>query len=101
VLQERCIAFILGNAIHCVDHLLRAAENLTMGGEQGINAICQDLSWNSDRFGGTLAESKSSIAIVRGALALYGSGRREAARDVVGNAPHERSLRRCIGAHRA
>lgn len=77
------IAFILGNAIHCVDDLLRSGEGLTMGAEQGITAIGHDLSWKSDCFGGKLAKPKSGVAIVRGALALYGSGQLQAAREVV------------------
>lgn len=78
------VAFILSNALHCVDQLLRDDDGLTLAAENGINAICQGLSRKDDYFGGKLVKSKSGIAIVRGALALYGSGQRKAARDVVG-----------------
>jgi hypothetical protein len=77
-------AFALGNAIHCIDRLLRDDEGLTMAAEQGIASIYTQLASRDDYFGGKLARTQSNIAVVRGALALLGSGQKEAARALVG-----------------
>jgi hypothetical protein len=68
------IAFILGNSIHCVDHLLTKEERLTSSAFQGLSEISMSLTAKKDCFGGSLDKDESVAAVLRGALALHGSG---------------------------
>jgi hypothetical protein len=77
------IAFILGNDIHCVDHLMYDEQTLDAEAENHIVNLWSVLGRKKDRFVGALAKSKSTEDVLLGALALYGSGQHAAAIEIV------------------
>jgi hypothetical protein len=85
----RVIAFLLGNSLHSIDHVLKRRSRfdpeseLSDAVELGIDGIIRALGARSDWFGGALRSTQSGMAVLRGALALYGNGKRKAARELV------------------
>jgi hypothetical protein len=85
----RVLAFLLGNGIHSIDHVLKTQRS--HGGDRslkdtvnkGVDGIVRALGGERDRFGGAIKSATSGRAVMRGALALYGSGQRKAARALV------------------
>jgi hypothetical protein len=83
IAAAQTLAFLLGNSIHCVDHLLLDKENLSTQGESYVTYLWSALGRKQDRFGGALRKSKSTEDVLRGALALYGSGQYAAAIEIM------------------
>lgn len=89
VTAGRLLAFILGNDLHGLDHILKQPSifqkhrELADEVDVGISGIWLALGVNKSRFKGTLKKRTSRQAVLRGALALYGSDQKEAARDLV------------------
>ncbi len=83
IAAAQTLAFLLGNDIHCVDHLLRDDNELNREAESYINYLWSALGRKKDRFGGVLKKSKSTEDVLLGALALYGSGQYAAAIETV------------------
>jgi hypothetical protein len=85
----RVLAFLLGNGIHSIDHVLKMQRSHGRGRslkdtvDKGIDGIVRALGGGKDRFGGAIKSATSGRAVSRGALALYGSGQRKAARKSV------------------
>ena len=85
----RVVAFILGNGVHSIDHVLKRPSrfdpesDLSHAAERGIKGIARVFGGRSARFGGAIRIASSAQAVLRGALALYGNGRRAAARELV------------------
>ncbi|HLG95302.1 MAG TPA: hypothetical protein VKX49_03205 [Bryobacteraceae bacterium] len=85
----RALAFILGNALHSIDHLLKRPSRydpdreLSDAVDTGITGIMRTLAAKDDRFGGAIRLESSRKAALRGALSLYGSGQIAAARELV------------------
>lgn len=85
----RVLAFILGNALHSIDHLLKKPScydpdrELSDAVDTGISGIMRALAAKDDRFGGAMRLESSRKAALRGALSLYGSGQIPAARELV------------------
>ncbi len=77
------IAFILGNDIHCIDHLMCEQGTLNAEAENYILKLWSALGRKKDRFSGALTKSKSTADVLLGALALYGSGQHAAALETV------------------
>jgi hypothetical protein len=83
VAAAQTLAFLFGNGIHCVDHLLRDGSDLNSEAESYVIYLWSVLGRNKDRFGGALKKSKSTKDVLLGALALYGSGQHAAAIETV------------------
>lgn len=89
VTAGRMLAFVLGNDLHSLDHILKQPSVFQKDRELadevdiGISGIWLALGLNKSRFKGTLKKKTSRQAVLRGALALYGSDQKEAARDLV------------------
>lgn len=85
----RVIAFLFGQGLHSIDHVLRQRSGLNSERrladpvDTGIDGIMRALGGQKDRFGGAIKSSSSRQAVLRGALALYGFGRTAAARELV------------------
>ncbi len=62
------MAFILGNALH--------------GAEAGITGIWRALGKKASNFGGGIKNPTSRQAVLRGALALYGSDQKKSAKSL-------------------
>jgi hypothetical protein len=77
------LAFLMGNSIHCVDHLLVADQTLNSVADNCVNQLWRTLGRTEERFGGVLRKSKSTEDVLLGALALFGSGQADAARQTV------------------
>jgi len=80
------LAVLLGNGLHAIDHVLKkddADERLSVALDTGVSGILRDLRSKAQRFGGVIRSADSRKAVVRGALALYGSGQTDAARELV------------------
>jgi hypothetical protein len=77
------LAFLLGNNIHCVDHLLLDEGALNRGAESNISNLWRALGRKEDRFGGALKKAKSTEDVLLGALALFGSGQHAEAKETV------------------
>jgi hypothetical protein len=77
------LAFLLGNDLHCVDHLLSRQETLNAEGDNCVNYLWSALGRKKERFGGVLTRSKSTEDVLLGALALFGSGQHAAAKEIV------------------
>ncbi len=84
----KIIAFILGHDLHSVDHVLeqpsiwRSESPLNASFDSGIDGILRVFGGKADKFGGAISLPKSRKAVVKGALALYGSGQTKAAQDL-------------------
>lgn len=77
------LAFLLGNNIHCADHLLQKNNDLNVEAESCVNYLWSALGRKVDRFGGVLKDTKSTEDVLLGALALYGSGQHAAAIETI------------------
>jgi hypothetical protein len=76
-------AFLIGNDIHCVDHLLMTDRTLNSEANGCVNQLWRTLGLKEERFGGALQKSKSTQDVLLGALALFGSGQAVAARETM------------------
>ena len=80
------MAFLLGHGLHSIDHVLKqrsrfdGQRRLSDAVDTGIDGILRALGKKKHRFGGGIKSESSRQAVVRGALALYGSGKITAAR---------------------
>lgn len=85
----RIMAFLLGHGLHSLDHVLKPrsrrnrARRLASAVETGFDGILRALGGKKERFGGVVKSESSRQAAARGALALYGSGRVTAARELI------------------
>ena len=85
----RVMAFLLGHGLHSIDHVLKQRSRLerqrklSIAVDTGIDGILRALGKKKHRFGGGIKLEASRQAVVRGALALYGSGRTTAARGLL------------------
>jgi hypothetical protein len=83
IAAAQTFAFLLGNDIHCVDHLLADKKAMNSEAESYVNYLWSALGRKEDRFGGALKKAKSSEDVLLGAIALYGSGQHSAAIETV------------------
>lgn len=83
VAAAQTLAFVLGNGIHCVDHLLRRDDDLNSDADSYVNYLWSALGRKKDRFGGALKRAKSTEDVLLGALALFGSGQLPAAIETI------------------
>ena len=82
--SRRVLAFILGNAVHTADGALWPAESdNSWKVNYCINEIWRALGSKPEWFTGGIKKPASRQAVLRGALALYGSDQQEAARDLI------------------
>lgn len=85
----RVIAFMLGHKLHALDRVLKRpsrsgqARPLHEAVDIGGDGILRALGLKRERFGGPIKSKASAKAVARGALALYGSGKVSAARELV------------------
>jgi hypothetical protein len=80
------LGVLLGNGLHTIDHVLKkddAKEKLSFAVDTGVRGILRDLRSKAQRFGGVIRSAESRKAVMRGALALYGSGQTDAARELL------------------
>jgi hypothetical protein len=83
------IAFLLGHGLHSIDHVLKRRSSpkleprLSGAVDTGIDGILRALGGKKNRFGGVVKSEPSRQAVLRGALALYGSGKTAAARELL------------------
>lgn len=80
----RIITFLISNNLKCLDHILKRQALAVEGSmfDFGINGILRLLR-DKASFGGPLRKRQSRNAIVRGALALFGSDQFKSARELV------------------
>jgi hypothetical protein len=83
----RILAFMLGNALHTIDRVLKCSSQsrkpLHDAVDTGADGIMRAIGIKRERFGGAIKSSSSAQAVLRGALALYGSGKVTAARELI------------------
>jgi hypothetical protein len=79
----RVLAFMLGNGLHAIDHVLRKGNAVSFVVEIGIGGILRGLSSKQQQFGGVIGSADFRKAVVLGALALYGSGQTEPAQELM------------------
>lgn len=85
----RVLAAILGHEKHSIDHVLKRpsvfdnSRDLSEKVDSGIDGIIRALGGKKERFGGAIKSEPSRMAVMRGALALYGSGQLNAARALI------------------
>ena len=85
----RVLAFLLGYGIQGADHLFvterqDSATILNFEAEQGVIGVLRALGNRKTQYRGKIKKRRSRKAILRGALALYGSERDQEAKDLVG-----------------
>ncbi len=84
----RILAFLLGNDLHCLDHALKqpsiydANRKLSYTVDNGIDGIVRALG-NKKIFSGGVKSASSRVAVLRGALALYGADQKHASRGLL------------------
>ena len=97
------MAFILGNSIHNADSSLFPNGKDRCQIDFSISNIYAKLGWNSKSFIGEIKKSASRQAVLRGALALYGSGQEAAAKELVSLLANEsifkKALRKIVAEH--
>jgi hypothetical protein len=85
----KVMAFLLGHDLHAIDHVLKRPSSfsperaLSDAVDVGIDGILRTLGGKKERFGGAVNSKSSRKAVLRGALALYGSGNTAAARELI------------------
>lgn len=82
----KVIAHLLAHKLHTIDRVLKrssAKRPLHTAVDVGADGILRSLGIKNERFGGAIRNSSSAKAVMRGALALYGSGRAREARELV------------------
>jgi hypothetical protein len=85
---DRTIAFLLGNNLHSIDHVLKRPSIfdpkrlLSHAVDVGVDGIMRTLG-RKDRFGGGIKAEPSRKSVLRGALAMYGGGQKKAARELI------------------
>jgi hypothetical protein len=81
----RVLAFLLGNNLHAIDHVLKlpskfdAARLLGDAVDTGVDGIIRAIGKKRDRFGGAIKAEASRQAALLGALALYGADQKDSA----------------------
>jgi hypothetical protein len=83
IVTAQTLAFVLGNDVHCVDHLLCDGKEMRNDAEPFFTDLWIELGHKKDRFEGVLSKQESTENVLRGALALYGSGQHEYAKEVL------------------
>lgn len=81
------LALLLGSSLNSADHaFLREREDgtrrLTASAEDGITGIFFALGKRKNWFNGSISRPESCLSVLRGALALHGSGQYEAAKEL-------------------
>lgn len=85
---SRVLSFLIGNNIHCIDHALKQtskylpSRQLSDAVDTGIDGILRKFA-KPELFGGPIKARGSRIAIVRGALALFGADQANAAKQIL------------------
>jgi hypothetical protein len=77
------MSFILGNGLHCLDKVLVDGDDLRSTASGNLNAIYRALRPKGGKFEGVLRRTSSVTAVIRGALALHGSGQRSEAMKLI------------------
>lgn len=82
------LAFLLGSNLDAADHaLLREKSDgsirLTPAAQDGVRGIWRALGNKKERFSGGIKKAASRRSILRGALALHGTGQYQAAKELV------------------
>lgn len=83
------VAFLIGNNLHAIDHVLKLPSRPSPDGklsktvDVGVEGILSALGGKKERFGGGVKSKSSRRAVLRGALALHGSGNSSAARELI------------------
>jgi hypothetical protein len=86
----RIISFLLGNDLHTLDHVLKRPSvsdpkrELRESLDSGIEGLIHYLVGDGKRLCGAIKNPQSSVALLKGVLALYGSDQRKAAVKLVG-----------------
>lgn len=97
------MAFILGNSIHNADSALFPNGKDRSQIDFSISNIYMKLGWDPKSFIGGIKKSGSRQAVLRGALALYGSGQNMAAKKLVSLLANEsifkKALREIVAKH--
>jgi len=73
------MSFILGNGIHGLDKVLVDDGDLTSEADSTLISVYRALMPKGRKFDGVLGKTSSVTAVLRGALALHGSGQRSEA----------------------
>ena len=89
-------AFLLGNKIHCVDHLLGDGESLNSTADQCVLQLWRTLARKDEYFGGVLSKKASTEDVLLGALALFGSGQQSAAKQTMRTLKNEKVFNRAL-----
>jgi hypothetical protein len=83
----RILAFMLGHSLHTIDRVLKCSSQsrrpLHDAVDTGADGIMRAIGIKTKRFGGAIKSSTSAQAVLRGALALYGSGNVTAAHELI------------------
>jgi hypothetical protein len=77
------MSFILGNDVHCLDKVLADDDDLTSAASGNLNSIYRALRPKGRKFDGVLRKASSVTAVIRGSLALHGSGQRSEAMKLI------------------
>jgi hypothetical protein len=77
------MSFILGNGVHGLDKALVDDGDLTSTANSTLISIYRALRPKSGKFNGVLRKTSSVTAVIRGALALHGSGQRSEAMKLI------------------
>ena len=93
------MAFILGNSIHNADSALFPNGKDRCQIDFSISNIYTKLGGNPKSFIGEIKKSSSRQAVLRGALALYGSGQEAAAKELVSLLANQKALRKIVAKH--
>jgi len=97
------MSFVLGNGAHCLDKVLIEGKDLTFVARGALNSIYRALRPKGGRFNGVLRRRASIGAVIRGALALHGSGQRLEAMELISTIrdenTFEKGLERVVSKH--
>jgi hypothetical protein len=75
--------------VDSIDHVLKRPSRfdpdsiLSEAVKKGIEGVIRALGARRDWYGGAIRSAASGKAVLRGALALYGTGKRKAARELI------------------
>lgn len=82
----RVLAFLLGNNVHSLDHVLKTTarrRGLISAVDIGADGVKTALGRGENSFGGVIQNPESRRAVMRGALALYGSDQKKEACNLI------------------
>ena len=89
-------AFLLGNDIHCVDHLFGDSKTLNSTADLCVIQLWRTLASKGRYFGGVLSKKASAEDVLRGTLALFGSGQHDAARQTMRTLKNEKVFNKAL-----